>query len=103
MATDTHVYGEIDNKTNLREVTKEIRDDVRNAKDRSALTELYRRAGYLVTLSHANSWKEKFGDEIDEIRSVAEEEFATTARTINRQAEEIGTDANYDETWGEKK
>ncbi|MFG0335613.1 MAG: hypothetical protein ACF8TS_19820 [Maioricimonas sp. JB049] len=103
MATDTHIYGEIDNKTNLREVTREIREDVRHASDRPALTELYRRAGYLVTLSHANSWKQKFGDDIDEIRTVAAEEFSTTARAINRRAEEIGTDADYGETWGEKK
>ncbi|REJ82691.1 MAG: hypothetical protein DWQ34_24110 [Planctomycetota bacterium] len=101
MADDRQIYGEIDNKTNLRDVCKKIRDDVRNADDRPALTELYRRAGYLVTLSHANSWREKFGDDIGEIRSVAQEEFATTARTINRRAEEIGTDADYDESWGD--
>lgn len=101
MATDTHIYGEIDNKTNLRDVCKQIRDDVRNTHDRAALTELYRRAGYLITLSHANSWEEKFGDEIEEIRHVAEEEFARTARTINRRAEDIGTDADYDESWGD--
>lgn len=100
MAEDTHIYGEIDNKTNLREVCRQIRNDVRHADDRPALTELYRRAGYLVTLSHASSWQEKFGDEIDEIRSTAEEEFATTARTINRRAEKIDTEADYDESWG---
>lgn len=100
MAQDTHIYGEIDNKTNLEQVFLEIRKDVREADSRAALTELHRRAGYLITLSHAPSWEEKFGDEIDEIRHVAQDEFATTARTINRRAEDIGTEANYDETWG---
>jgi hypothetical protein len=31
---------------------------------------------------------------------VAEDEFANTARKINRRAEEVGTDPDYDETWG---
>ena len=101
MAKDTHIYGEVDNKTDLKNVFSEIRQDVDNAKSRSDLTELYRRAGYLITLTKASSWKEKFGDDIDDIREVAEEEFATTARKINRRAQEIGADADYDEKWGE--
>ena len=101
MAKDTHIYGEVDNKTDLKEVFSEIRKDVENAKSRSDLTELYRRAGYLITLTNASSWEKKFGDDIDDIRETAEEEFATTARKINSQAEKIGTDANYDDKWGE--
>jgi hypothetical protein len=101
MAKDTHIYGEVDNKTDLKNVFSEIRQDVENARSRSDLTELYRRAGYLITLTKASSWKEKFGDDIDDIREVSEEEFATTARKINRRAEEIGTVADYDEKWGE--
>ena len=101
MAKDTHIYGEVDNKTDLKNVFSEIRQDVENAKSRSDLTELYRRAGYLITLTKASSWKEKFGADIDDISEVAEEEFATTARKINRRAEEIGTVADYDEKWGE--
>jgi|SRR5919108_1806789 hypothetical protein len=101
MAKDTHIYGEVDNKTDLKEVFSKIREDVEKADSRAELTELYRRAGYLITLTKASSWEKKFGDEIDDIRETAEEEFAKTARKINRRAEEIGTDADYDEKWGE--
>ncbi len=101
MAKDTHIYGEVDNKTDLKKVFSEIRQDVENANTRSGLTELYRRAGYLITLTNASSWEKKFGDEIDDIRKTAEEEFGKTARKINSQAEKIGTDADYDEKWGE--
>ena len=101
MAKDRQIYGEVDNKTDLKEVFSEIRQDVDNAASRAALTELYRRAGYLITLTNASSWKEKFGDEIGDIRETAEEEFGKTARRINRRAEEIGTEADYDEKWGE--
>lgn len=103
MAEDQHIYHEIDNKTNLRDVFLQIRKDVENATSRAALTELYRRAGYLITLSYAQSWQDKFGNEISEIREVAEDEFAITARKINSRAEEIGTSADYDEAWGKMK
>jgi len=101
MAEKRHVYGEVENKTDLKEVFTAIRGDVEEALSREALTELYRRAGYLITLTHAPSWKEKFGDEADDLREAAEDEFARTARAINRRAGTIGTDADYDETWGE--
>ena len=101
MAHDTHVYGDIDSKTDLKNVFKEIRHDVEEARSRDALTELHKRAGYLITLTHAPSWKEKFGDEAKELRKEAEKEFASTARKINRCAKEIGTDADYDEKWGD--
>ena len=75
-----HVYGEVDNKSDLREIYRAIRRDVENAKTRDELIELYRRAGYLITLIYAPAWKKKFGSEVDELRKVAEEEFARTAR-----------------------
>lgn len=101
MAHDTHVYGEVENKTDLKKIFTEIRQDVDKAKSRSDLTELYRRAGYLITLTHTRAWEEKFGKEVAELRKVAEEEFATTARKINHRAQQIGTEADYDEKWGD--
>jgi hypothetical protein len=100
MATDRHVYGEIKSKTDMRKVFTAIRRDVEHARSRPALTELYKRAGYLITLTHAPSWKEKFGGEARELRSVGEDEFGKTARKINSQAKKIGADADFDETWG---
>lgn len=100
MAGERNVYGEIDNVTDLHEVFLDIRKDVDRANSRPALTELHRRAGYLITLSQAPTWEKKFGHDIAKIRSAAEDEFCRTARKINRHAEAIGTDANYDETWG---
>lgn len=101
MATDRHIYGEIKNKTDMRKVFSEIRKDVSQARSRPALTELYKRAGYLITLTHAPSWKEKFGKEAGELRELGEKEFGTTARKINSQAKKIGADADFDETWGD--
>jgi hypothetical protein len=100
MAHDTHIYGEVNSKTGLKGVFQEIRKDVGTAKSRPALTELYKRAGYLITLTHAPSWKEKFGREAGGLRKTAEAQFASTARKINSQAKKIGTEADYDEKWG---
>jgi hypothetical protein len=102
MAESHNIYGEVNNKKDLEHVVLDIRHDVDNAKSRPDLTELYRRAGYLITLTYAPSWDEKFGKNAKELRDVGQEEFAKTARKINRRAEEIGTDADYDETWGDK-
>jgi hypothetical protein len=100
MADSRLIYGEIDNRTDMEKVFTAIRSDVSKAESRGDLTELYRRAGYLITLTHAPSWKAKFGREVGSLRKVGQEEFRKTARTINRRAEQIGTEANYDEKWG---
>lgn len=97
-----HVYGEVSSESSLRDVFKAIRRDVDEAKSRDGLTELYRRSGYLVTLTRSPSWKKKFGKtEADELMEVGENEFTRTARAVNGRAREIGTEADYDETWGE--
>jgi len=99
---DRHVYGEVDSKADLTRIFDKIRADVSDAKSRPGLTELYRRAGYLITLTHAPSWEEKFGRRASELRDAAKDEFRRTAKAINRQAQRIGTEADYDETWGSK-
>jgi hypothetical protein len=101
MAASRQIYGQVNNKTDLKRVFSEIRRDVQEAKSRPGLTELYKRAGYLITLTHAPSWQEKFGKDAGKLRDLGEEEFRKTAHAINRRAAEIGTEADYDETWGE--
>jgi hypothetical protein len=100
MAESRLVYGEVENKTDLRNVFRAIRSDVEAARSREALTELYRRAGYLIALTRAPSWKEKFGKDARELEKVAEQEFTTTAHAINHRARTIGTEPDYDDTWG---
>lgn len=95
-----HIYGEVDSKSDLERIFREIRRDVDEAKSRPALTELYKRAGYLITLTYSPSWDEKFGTRAKALRDDAQHEFRTTAHKINKRAEEIGTDADYDDAWG---
>jgi hypothetical protein len=100
MAEDRHVYGEVNSKTGMKRIFMDIRHEVEKAKSRPALTELYKRAGYLITLTHAPSWEEKFGKKASSLRTAGEEEFRKTAKKINRRAGQIGTEADYDEKWG---
>lgn len=100
MAVAHHIYGEVNNKTSLMKVFRAIRGEVDEAHSRPALTELYKRAGYLITLTHAPSWKERFGSSAEELRETGKEEFRKTAKRINRRARQIGTEPDYDETWG---
>jgi hypothetical protein len=100
MAVQRNIYGDINNKTDMRKVFSSIRKNVDDAKSRPALSELYKRAGYLVTLTHAPSWKKKFGRDAVQLRKVGEEEFGRTARKINSRARKINARADYDETWG---
>ena len=103
MTHDRHIYGKIGSESGMRQVFMDIRRDVESADSRPALTELYRRAGYLITLTYAPSWEEKFGSDDAALREVAKEEFGKTAREINRRAAQIGTEADYHETWGRDK
>jgi hypothetical protein len=100
MASDRHIYGEVNSKTGMKRVFTDIRRDIESAKSRPALTELYKRAGYLITLTHAPSWEEKFGRGAAGLRQVGKEEFSKTARKLIRRATQIGTEADFDEKWG---
>jgi hypothetical protein len=100
MATDRHVYGEINSKTGMKKVFIAIRSDVKQAKSRPAPSELYKRAGYLITLTHAPSWNVKFGREAVRLRKIGEEEFGKTARKINSRAKTLHAEADFDEKWG---
>ena len=103
MAEDRNIYGEVNSKTGMKRIFLDIRHDVESAKSRPALTELYKRAGYLITLTHAPSWEEKFGGKANSLRAAGEEEFRKTAKKINRRAAQIGTESDYDEKWGSRR
>ena len=93
------IYGDVHSRTALRAAFREIRRDIGAARSPSALQELYRRAGYVVSLTYEPSWQERFGAELEEIRRLATEEFARSARAINRRAETLRSDDRYEPRW----
>lgn len=100
---ERNIYGKVENKSDITHIFSLINEDVDDANSREDLTELYKRAGYLITLTYAPSWEEKFGEESTELRERARTEFRKTAKHINKRAEQVGTEADYDELWGKMK
>jgi hypothetical protein len=103
MAVEHHISGEVESKTDLERVCLQICREVEQADARPALTELYRRAGYLVTLTHSPAWEKNFGAEVAALRELAKDEFRKTARKIKHRANQICTEASCDETGGLKR
>lgn len=99
MTGETHINVEGNTRTDLRGRFKEIRDGVEKAQSREDLTELYKRSAYMILKTHSSPIDEKFDREMRRRRETAEREFARTVRLINRQAEKLGTEADYDENW----
>ena len=94
-------HGEVRGAADLHHIFEAIRADVATAQDRAALTRLYRRAGYLVTLAYSRPWRAKFGDALPALREDAKRQFANTVETINRRAAQIGTDPDYADRRGD--
>lgn len=97
------VYGHVGSKADIDKIFAEIRGDLGHARSRDTLTELYRRAGYLITLTYAPSWEERFGDKAAGLRHEAETDFRKLVKQINAHAEKIGEKGDYDENWGKMK
>ncbi|MCA9878210.1 MAG: hypothetical protein KC442_10530, partial [Thermomicrobiales bacterium] len=102
MSTTLQGSSEIANATDLQRVIAEIRDGAAGAHTREELTQFYRHVEALIALTYSPSWQRKFGDQVEKLRQTAMDEFSTTAHAINQRAEQIGTKADYDETWGGK-
>jgi len=97
------VYGHVSSKADIDHIFAEIRDDLGHARSRATLTELYRRAGYLITLTYAPSWEERFGDTATALRHEAEADFRKLVKQLNAKAERIGEKGDFDENWGKMK
>jgi hypothetical protein len=97
--SDRNIYGEVNSVTNIREINRKIRDEIRGVRDRAHLTELKKRSDYLCTLTQSPAWQEKFGSKSRRMLAVAKEEDHRTTRLANSVARRNGLGANYD-PWG---
>lgn len=99
MTSETHTHVDGNARTDLRGRFKEIRESVEKAQSKEELTELYKRAVYMILMTHSSPIDEKFDREMRRKRETTEREFTRTVRLINRQAGKIGVEADYDENW----
>lgn len=92
---DTHIYGAGNSLEDLRRINREIRREMDEVTHQAQLTELKKRSDYLCTLAEAPSWQEKFGQKIDRVRQVVQEEDAKTTQHANKVAKQHGWDTEY--------
>lgn len=95
------IITEVNNRTDLRRIFKEIREDIEKANSREDLNKLYKRTVYMIMMTHASPLDVKSDREMKRRREITEREFARTVRMVNRQAKKIGTQADYNEKWDE--
>lgn len=95
----SNIYGEVNTLTDLRDINRQIRKEIRRTRKREDLTELKKRSDYLCTLTQAPSWQRKFGDKASRFLDVAMEEDERTTRVANSVARKRGLDADYN-PWG---
>jgi hypothetical protein len=88
-------YGQIEGVADVDRIFNAIRADIGTAQSRAELTRLYRRAGYLVTLTYSRPWRVRFGDQLPGLREEARRQFDATVQDINRRAQGLGLDADY--------
>ena len=84
MATDAH-NDEV-TKKDLRHSFDGIREDIEKAASREGLDELYKRAAYMILMTHSTPLEDKTDREMKIRREITERDFARTVRMINRQA-----------------
>ena len=102
MATDIHNHNNDEvTKKDLRHSFDGIREDIEKAESREGLDELYKRAAYMILMTHSTPLEDKTDREMKIRREITERDFARTVRMINRQAKKIGTEADYNEKWEE--
>lgn len=96
------MYQHVKGVTDIREINKKIRKEIRHAKSRDKLTELLGRSRYLITLTFSPGWKKSYKGKLRDMRRAAKEEYTTTARTANKMVDKLELSGGYyDIEWGD--
>ena len=98
MTKDT-LLDEVHVGKDVRRTFQEIREAVEKAQSKEDLTELYKQTVYMILMTHSSPIDEKHDKDMRKRREVTEREFTDTVRLINKQAEKLGVEADYNENW----
>ena len=92
---DDHVYGEVSSVKELREINREIRNEIHGAVDLDEITTLKNRSDYLCSLTKSRAWRAKFGSKIRRFMEIAREENRRTVDKANTIARQHKLDITY--------
>lgn len=90
----------IESISDMKQVYADIRGEIPEARSRRKLSTIYRQALSVITHSHTATWEKKYGDLLPKLRATAEKEFTKTIKLLNKRAKALGTEPDYDETYG---
>ena len=92
---DDHVYGNVNSIKDLREINREIRNEIHGSSDRDEITMLKGRSDYLCTLTKSPAWRAKFGSKIRRYMEAVREENRRTVDKANTIARQHKIDVTY--------
>ena len=95
------IYGHVNGITDIQDINRKIRGQIRRTRSVQRITELVARSRYLITLTYSPAWRKRFKGKIRRIRAVAAKEYETTARLANRRLKQLGRSPRYDVTYGD--
>ena len=98
MTKDTLIEEIHQDRKDVRSTFKDIRESLEKAESREDLTELYKQSVYMILMTHSSPLNEK-DREMKRRRETTEREFSRTVRMINRRAQKIGVEADFNEDW----
>lgn len=98
MTKETHVV-EGNARIDPRGRFKQIREELEKVQSQEELTDLYKRSVYMILMTHSSPIDEKADREIKRKREMTEREFTRTVRMINKRAQKLGLEADYNEDW----
>jgi len=82
--------------TKIREINREIRGKIRNAKTKRQIEELVRRSKFLYTFVFSPKWMAREDKRRIKIRAVAREEYARTVKVANSMLKKLGEKGKFE-------
>ena len=95
MSETTNIYGEIRSLDEVRELFRQLRDEVSKAEDRQHLTEIKERSEYLCTLADNPVWRDEYDRGGEAALQVCKEGDQEISTLLNERARDlvVGGDA----------
>ena len=82
--------------TKIREINREIREKIRNAKTKKQIEELVRQSKFLYTFVFSPKWKVRGDKRRTKIRAVVKEEYARTVKVANSMLKKLGEKERFE-------
>ena len=90
---------QINSEADMRAAFASLRDRAEATLSAGELTLIYRRGADMLDLLDRPLFQQRVGDQLDEMRQAAKEEFARNARFLNQRVSQINARTHYSEEW----